>query len=80
MIPCSARGAVLRGLLPLCAIAVLGILTGADSRPQDPRYAGDGQLRRPEGVERWVLVGASLGQGYTDATEEGPGMFHRVYV
>jgi hypothetical protein len=31
-------------------------------------------------VERWILVGASLGQGYSDATEDGPGMFHRVYL
>ena len=45
-----------------------------------PRFAADGRLLRPEGVDRWVLVGASLGQGYTDATEEGPGMFHRVYL
>jgi hypothetical protein len=25
-------------------------------------------------------VGVSLGQGYTDATDGGPGMFHRVYL
>jgi hypothetical protein len=31
-------------------------------------------------VERWVLVGTSLGLGYTDATDQGPGMFHRVYL
>ncbi len=40
----------------------------------------DGALLRPAGVERWVLVGASLGLGYSDATEDGPGMFHRVYL
>ena len=45
-----------------------------------PRFAADGRLLRPEGVDRWVVVGASLGQGYRDATEEGPGMFHRVYL
>jgi hypothetical protein len=26
------------------------------------------------------MVGASLGLGYTSATEPGPGMFHRVYL
>ena len=25
-------------------------------------------------------MGASLGLGYSDATEDGPGMFHRVYL
>lgn len=45
-----------------------------------PRYAPDGALLRPAEVERWVLVGASLGLGYTDATADGPGMFHRVYL
>jgi len=48
--------------------------------PPGPRYGADGRLLRPAGVERWVLVGASLGQGYTDATEPGPGLFHRVYL
>lgn len=45
-----------------------------------PGYSLEGALRRPADVERWVLVGASLGLGYSDATDEGPGMFHRVYL
>jgi hypothetical protein len=45
-----------------------------------PRYAADGALHRPVEVERWILVGASLGLGYSDATGDGPGMFHRVYL
>ncbi len=45
-----------------------------------PLYAADGALLRPAEVERWVLVGASLGLGYSDATDDGPGMFHRVYL
>jgi Cytochrome P460 len=60
----------------LCSSAA--VPTGLD--PARPRYAADGRLLRPDGVERWVLVGASLGQGYTDATDQGPGMFHRVYL
>ncbi len=62
--------------------ALAALSTSAVSGPPEPgpRYADDGQLRRPEGVDRWVLVGTSLGLGYTDATEAGPGMFHRVYL
>ena len=67
-----------RLLLPALAAAL------CSSTPGDPdggpRYAADGRLLRPDGVDRWVVVGASLGQGYTDATDGGPGMFHRVYL
>jgi len=66
--------------LPLPAVAALAAAWLALGGEPGPRYAADGRLLRPEGVERWVLVGASLGQGYTDATEDGPGMFHRVYL
>jgi len=68
-----------RLVLPVLAAALCGPAT-ADPDVERPRYTADGRLLRPEGVERWVLVGASLGQGYTDATEDGPGMFHRVYL
>ena len=68
-----------RLLLPALAAALCGCLT-ADAEVGRPRFVADGRLLRPEGVDRWVLVGASLGQGYTDATEDGPGMFHRVYL
>lgn len=52
-----------------------------------PRYAGD-SLIRPNGVERWVLAGASMGLGYAqpsgaDAAAGGAatgGMFHNVYI
>ena len=68
-----------RLMLPGLAAALCGCLT-ADARESVPRFAADGRLLRPEAVDRWVLVGTSLGQGYTDATEDGPGMFHRVYL
>jgi hypothetical protein len=45
-----------------------------------PRYTSDGALRRPPEIERWILVGVSLGLGYRDATAGGLGMFHRVYL
>jgi hypothetical protein len=69
-----------RLLLPALAAAMCGPGTTVNPEEGRPRYAADGRLLRPEGVERWVLVGASLGQGYRDATEDGPGMFHRVYL
>ena len=70
---------VRRLLLPALATVLCSSGTVVEVEPE-PRYAADGRLLRPEGVDRWVLVGASLGQGYRDATEEGPGMFHRVYL
>ena len=68
-----------RLLLPVLAALLCGCPT-ADAGDRRPRFASDGRLLRPAGVDRWVLVGASLGLGYTDATEDGPGMFHRVYL
>jgi hypothetical protein len=53
-----------------------------------PRYSGD-SLIRPNGVERWVLAGASMGLGYSQpsgadaaraATGGTGGMFHNVYI
>jgi hypothetical protein len=49
-----------------------------------PRYAGD-SLIRPDGFERWVLAGASIGLGYSqpsgaDAAGATGGMFHNVYI
>src|SRR3712207_5331234 len=65
-----------RHAFPVLLAALWGA-TGPSGRPQ---FDASGRLLRPDGVERWVLVGASLGQGYTDATDGGPGMFHRVYL
>lgn len=50
------------------------------AQPGMPRFAADGALLRPDSVERWVLVGTSLGLGYSNATDDGVGMFHRVYL
>ena len=49
-----------------------------------PRYSGD-SLIRPDGFERWVLAGASMGLGYAqpsgaDAAGATAGMFHNVYI
>jgi Cytochrome P460 len=73
---------VKRLILPLLAAVATGgpALQGGSGGPGLPRYTATGAVERPAGVERWVLVGASLGLGYSDATEAGPGMFHRVYL
>jgi hypothetical protein len=48
-----------------------------------PRYAGD-SLIRPDGFERWVLAGASIGLGYSQPSGAdlagGSGLFHNVYI
>jgi Cytochrome P460 len=49
-----------------------------------PRYAGD-SLIRPDGFERWVLAGASIGLGYSQpsgaqAAGATGGLFHNVYI
>jgi hypothetical protein len=61
--------------------AVQALLAPGDTMP---RYVGD-SLIRPEGFERWVLAGASMGLGYSqpsgaDAAGATGGMFHNVYI
>jgi hypothetical protein len=68
-----------RLIFPALAAAIAAAPSGAPARTL-PRYTTEGALRRPADVERWVLVGASLGLGYSDATDDGPGRFHRVYL
>ena len=68
-----------RLIFPALAAAVAGAPPPAPARTL-PRYTVEGALLRPAEVERWILVGASLGLGYSDATDDGPGMFHRVYL
>jgi hypothetical protein len=50
-----------------------------------PRYTETGELLRPNGVETWVFVGASIGLGYREEedgaqTESGPGLIHNVQM
>ncbi len=46
-----------------------------------PRWADDGRLLRPEGYEKWVFVGASLGLSYSEhARPSGSDTFHHVYL
>jgi hypothetical protein len=71
---------MLKRLIWPALAAALAAAPAPDSPGVYPRYTAEGALHRPLEVDRWVLVGTSLGLGYSDATEAGPGMFHRVYL
>ena len=48
-----------------------------------PEYDKDGKLLRPTGYEKWVVVGTSIGLGYSDGDRQdadNPGTFHNVYL
>jgi hypothetical protein len=77
----------------VAAVAVAVTLTQRSAAPEltaratgdtVPRYTGD-SLIRPDGFERWVLAGASMGLGYSQpsgaaAAGATGGMFHNVYI
>jgi cytochrome P460 len=70
-----------RALLLVAAAGLMGLVTPGSSPRVLPRYAADGALIRPNQVETWILVGASLGLGYSDdRNASGPGTFHNVYL
>jgi hypothetical protein len=82
-----------RTLAAAGAVVVLSALGGTPAghrspargalRDTVPRYAGD-SLIRPDGYERWVLAGASIGLGYSQPSGAdlagASGMFHNVYL
>ncbi len=48
-----------------------------------PEYNERGALLRPEGFERWMVVGTSIGLSYSDSDakdSDDPGQFHNVYM
>ncbi len=81
------------GLAALAALGAVALLFAARHHPTPeggsagmvdsvdslPRFLPNGDLRRPENWERWVMVGASLGLSYTEGGGAMP-MFHRVYI
>jgi hypothetical protein len=71
------------GLLLAAALAAAGPHGGSATRSM-PRFLGD-SLLLPDGVERWVLAGASLGLAYTepsgaDIAQADGALFHNVYL
>ena len=71
---------LLRVLVPLAAVmAVVLVWTAPEERAA--RFAPGGDLVMPEGVERWVAVGSSLGLGYSSAeAQRGDEAFHTVLL
>ena len=71
----------MRAALALVALAMLpSIAADCIAAGDSPQFRGD-ELVRPEGYDRWPLVGASIGLSYAESMEgSGPGAFHRVYI
>ncbi len=71
---------MLRPLVGVAAVAV-AVLTWTAPNETALRYTPEGELVLPEGVERWVAVGSSLGLGYSVAESElGGESFHTVLL
>lgn len=70
-----------RAVLAAAAVAVAILWTLAPAA-EGPRYSPEGELLLPEGVERWVAVGSSLGLGYSEEEEAArpAEMFHSVLM
>lgn len=72
----------LAGCVVMCA---QGAVVGA-AEPKEmplPQYNDAGDLLRPDGYERWTLIGGSVGVSYSDEDKprgDSPGIFHHVYV
>lgn len=85
-----ARVVVASLMLGLVACALVAANPDADKKPAEtlkgmalPEYDQDGRLHRPIGFEKWVVVGTSIGLGYSDGDGNdptNPGMFHNVYL
>jgi hypothetical protein len=57
--------------------------TPTAGKMQEPLYDQEGRLLRPAGYEKWVVVGTSIGLGYSDGDKndpQNPGTFHNVYL
>lgn len=55
----------------------------AGGKMQEPSYDQEGRLLRPVGYEKWVVVGTSIGLGYSDGDKtdlQNPGTFHNVFL
>lgn len=81
----------------VAATSVLGLGARSSAEPMEelgareiaaqylPQFTADGQLRRPESWEGWVLAGTSMGLTYAEPRQapkpgDPPGMFLNVYM
>lgn len=87
---------LVRNMLAACLLAVITVcaVIAADPSAEKkgasavkgmalPEYDKEGNLLRPTGFEKWVVVGTSIGLGYSDggrADPNDPGTFHNVYL
>lgn len=88
-IPFSSRVAtvtlLLLASLALCADDKVTTNPKASNtgKMQEPSYDQEGRLLRPAGYEKWIVVGTSIGLGYSDGDKndpKNPGTFHNVYL
>jgi len=93
-VACSVRSLFADWQVLACLIAAIGVCVSVGAvlfvRPLAadaivpggmPQFTSDGKLLRPERVDRWVFIGASIGLGYSEAgRSDGPGSFHNVYI
>ena len=68
-------------LIGFVALAMLPSIAADRTTDGDaPKFRGQ-ELVRPDGYDRWPIVGASIGLSYAESMEgSGPGAFHRVYM
>jgi hypothetical protein len=77
---------MLAGVAAYSLLAADPVPTKSASAPKGmvlPEYDKDGKLVRPTGYEKWVVVGTSIGLGYSDGDKpdpKNPGTFHNVYM
>ena len=72
-----------RPLVPLLLLLLLAAVSWSEPKAvTGPQYDARGELVRPRGFRSWVVVGTSLGLGYSDATRApgDPGPFRSVYM
>lgn len=67
-------------LFAALALALLPPMGDGVTPNDSPRFRGQ-ELLRPEGHDRWPIVGTSIGLSYAaPMASDGPGAFHRVYM
>jgi hypothetical protein len=68
-------------LIAFIVLALVPSMAGDRSAIEDaPQFRGE-KLIRPDGYDRWPVVGTSIGLSYAESVDgSGPGAFHRIYM
>ena len=73
--------ALVLAITVLIALVSMGSTPILQTQEPGPTFDDQGRLLTPEGWQKWVLAGSSLGLGYTPRTRgENPGTFKHVYI